>query len=518
MALTLRLTKGSPLTYAEGDANFSGLADLSLTTFLQSGTGAVARTVQSKARDEINLADFLPFNYSIDGSVNYAAQIQAALTYAGTQIDVSIGGGAKVMSPRGVLGIGSQIQIPPQVQLAGHGRASEIRAISGTFPVSTALVRLGTGAALAFNCRTENISINCNNISGSIGLYSTDIQEQSGAFGTLIRAYGKNGIVLDGLAGQGCSNYTFDTIECNTNVGGAGNDGIWIKSAQSWKSTWRNISIVAPVGTPGDNAIRIATGVNTPIIQGLHAEYFTHAINAEAGCQNVLIVGADSNGCTNLLTTSTVGRVTALGLFRVGGTNIVNDTVAGITNTSAALPQYIRGELVDIAGMTNRGVLAQQGQSQIVGTVAAPILVDKSIAAIGTGRMAMFVGDGTGGTTADQNYIKSLNTFLHFMTGASGTTEALQITDTGALRGLITTNGPVGILTLAANAGTTVVSNTAVTANSIICLFQTSANAAADAGSAAGVWVSSKSAGASFTITHPNNANADKTFNYIILN
>lgn len=58
MALTLRLTKGSPLTYAEGDANFSGLADLSLTTFTQFGTGAVARTAQAKLQDVINAADF----------------------------------------------------------------------------------------------------------------------------------------------------------------------------------------------------------------------------------------------------------------------------------------------------------------------------------------------------------------------------------------------------------------------------------------------------------------------------
>lgn len=56
-ALTLRLTKGSPLTYAEADANFSGLADLSLTTFLQSGTGAVERTVQSKERDIVSVKD-----------------------------------------------------------------------------------------------------------------------------------------------------------------------------------------------------------------------------------------------------------------------------------------------------------------------------------------------------------------------------------------------------------------------------------------------------------------------------
>ncbi|MBW2003098.1 MAG: hypothetical protein JRI72_00575 [Deltaproteobacteria bacterium] len=75
-----------------------------------------------------------------------------------------------------------------------------------------------------------------------------------------------------------------------------------------------------------------------------------------------------------------------------------------------------------------------------------------------------------------------------------------------------------GSLTLDANQGSTTVSDTNVMSGSKIILFPTSANAAADVGSAAGVYVSAKSAGASFTVTHPNNANADKTFDYIIQN
>ncbi len=60
--------------------------------------------------------------------------------------------------------------------------------------------------------------------------------------------------------------------------------------------------------------------------------------------------------------------------------------------------------------------------------------------------------------------------------------------------------------------------NAAVTASSLIFLFPTSATTAAAFGSATGVYVSSKSAGTSFTITHPNTADADKTFNYLIIN
>jgi len=75
-----------------------------------------------------------------------------------------------------------------------------------------------------------------------------------------------------------------------------------------------------------------------------------------------------------------------------------------------------------------------------------------------------------------------------------------------------------GSCTLTANAASTTVTDINVFSTSRIVLFPTSANAAADVGSATSVYVSAKTDGTSFTITHPNNANADKTFDYIIQN
>ncbi len=79
-------------------------------------------------------------------------------------------------------------------------------------------------------------------------------------------------------------------------------------------------------------------------------------------------------------------------------------------------------------------------------------------------------------------------------------------------------NGPVGTITLTANAASTTVNNHSVTANSQITLFPTTATAAADVGSATGVYISAKTAATSFVVTHPNNASADKTFNYLVIN
>ena len=78
-------------------------------------------------------------------------------------------------------------------------------------------------------------------------------------------------------------------------------------------------------------------------------------------------------------------------------------------------------------------------------------------------------------------------------------------------------NYSVGSLTLTANSSTTVFTQVPfIAATSTVLLTPTSSTAAADVGSATSVYVSAISAGTSFTITHPNNANANKTFNYMI--
>lgn len=58
MTLTTRTTKGSPLTHAELDANWTHVLDSANGTFAQSGTGAVSRTQQDKSRELKSLADF----------------------------------------------------------------------------------------------------------------------------------------------------------------------------------------------------------------------------------------------------------------------------------------------------------------------------------------------------------------------------------------------------------------------------------------------------------------------------
>lgn len=60
MSLTLRSTKGSPLTHAEMDANWAYVIQSSSQSFSQAGTGAITSTVQDKDRRRVDVLDFIP--------------------------------------------------------------------------------------------------------------------------------------------------------------------------------------------------------------------------------------------------------------------------------------------------------------------------------------------------------------------------------------------------------------------------------------------------------------------------
>jgi parallel beta-helix repeat protein len=102
MTLTVRsatvtdaTTKGSALTHAELDENFNHLRQSSNHSFTPSGTGAVARTMQAKAREIVSITDF---GATGDGSTDDSSDIQAATDA------VKTAGGGIVWSPAATSG------------------------------------------------------------------------------------------------------------------------------------------------------------------------------------------------------------------------------------------------------------------------------------------------------------------------------------------------------------------------------------------------------------------------------
>jgi hypothetical protein len=92
---------------------------------------------------------------------------------------------------------------------------------------------------------------------------------------------------------------------------------------------------------------------------------------------------------------------------------------------------------IDSSGNLGIGTTAPTSKLTIQSAGNAGLIIRQNTS---SDRFRLFVGDGTSGYTADDNYIVSYNTVLHFIAGGSGTTEVMQLTSSGNLLVGTTTN------------------------------------------------------------------------------
>lgn len=137
----------SALGYAAGTVgkwlkDLTTSAGAGLIGFIQSGTGAVLRTLQAKMRDTVSVMDF---GATGDGVTNDRAAIQAAIDAM-----VALGGG-EVFFPRGVYQINAELTITQKnIRLRGTGRGSSI--IRTTAAANCLHVSGGAGTQEYFTC------------------------------------------------------------------------------------------------------------------------------------------------------------------------------------------------------------------------------------------------------------------------------------------------------------------------------------------------------------------------------
>lgn len=271
-----------------------------------------------------------------DGVTDDGTAIAAALTACSTA------GGGIVWIPPGNFRTSTPLVVPYGVQVRMSGRNTSFITALGTFPTGKPVLQLGPSGTTGVGCQVRDGAIDCNNISGSIGIYSEGVQENSGVFGCMIRNYGAFGIQFKQQVAAQPQNFSIESVEIFSGSGtGAGAVGLAITATTlsiPFQSI-RRVTIFATGNTQLTNAmlidggsggdvreIHIENAVNGILIGSVLACFGT-AFESVTGNPNVTNLVHISNATTsqNLFFSGIVGQ---------GATNAILDDITGTTKTS----------------------------------------------------------------------------------------------------------------------------------------------------------------------------------------
>lgn len=127
-----------------------------------------------------------------------SANLQDVLDYANTLGLANLGRGVNVYLGIGEYEIDTTLEMEHGVSIIGEGRhATRIKA-SSSFPTDTIFIKLGRDATSGVSMHTQikHMTLDCQSISGSIGVWSDSINELSGLFDVLVKDAQAIGMVV----------------------------------------------------------------------------------------------------------------------------------------------------------------------------------------------------------------------------------------------------------------------------------------------------------------------------------
>lgn len=258
-----------------------------------------------------------------DNSTIDTTAIANGITFARTSLNGTQG--AQVYLPRGTYLIDSQLVLPDNVSLRGDGaRATYIKA-HATFPTNTALIRLGDGTGQVASSLVQDLAIDCNQIAGSIGIYSTEANEPGVAFNCLIQNYESAGIFLSSLD---CQNT--QVRDCHLFHTNATATGISYNTVGS-KNLIENTTVTS-FGIQSSNPAIGTTATQLKIL-GLHVEFHDTGVYYGVNSTGTIIGAEGHTSVDNLIRTDQEG-VLVFDCVASGSTNLVADNANGVTLTS----------------------------------------------------------------------------------------------------------------------------------------------------------------------------------------
>jgi len=218
------------------------------------------------------------------------------------------------------------------------------------------LVVLGDTDPFSHAVRLDDLRVDCGAIANSVGIYSNNLQELSGASRIIIIQCSKYGIWIELSGGGRPYNYRFEDLEIypTANVGAT---GVFIRGQFGAHRGLDNITI-GPQSDLAANAL--AVGFDLSGAPGLYSRLHIE------GCTNGIVVGdsglsaaydTDSAGMTftgitghDTVTTllrlknyTNVHDIVIAGARKLAGTNLLVDEIASITLTDEAVAFYVIG-------------------------------------------------------------------------------------------------------------------------------------------------------------------------------
>lgn len=294
-----------------------------------------------------------------DSTTDNTTALQNALNWLESQ------GGGLLVLPFGTFGVGTQVIVPDNCRVHGMGtRSSTIKALA-TFTVSTPVVRLGRSTDVdLYDCRLENLTVDCNGVAGSIGVYSTMVQEHSGLHNVLVTNFVAKGAHFSGAGCQNFGLYRGEFLPHSSAT--AGWIGVHCDSCAS-NSVLDDVTVNGGNTSVANAGTGILLNATVMSMRRLHVENVDVGLDLQGSTvADVCGIYGASNPTVAMTTLLkiTSGQGVFFSLAKGGATNAIVDSVNNVTRTDAAISCYVANDV-----LIGRRVVAY-GQQNVTPTSA----------------------------------------------------------------------------------------------------------------------------------------------------
>lgn len=252
-----------------------------------------------------------------DGKSDDRMAIQAAINAT-----KAAGGGTVLIPASSTCGVSGTLEMRNRVNVMGTNAAeSKIKALSN-FPENSPIIKFAASAQdynITYSFLT-NLSVDCADIRGCIGVYASSLNELSGLKQILVDNYGKYGIWLDT---SGCQNWTLEDLYLASSAKATASIGLFINRASS-SNVVKRITVFSKSSAPQDAGI--AEEYSDVVYEAVHIENHNDGLRFGTNSKGVAMGVFGHKTTQNLIhIESTTNSIALFDLQSGGSPNTIKD-------------------------------------------------------------------------------------------------------------------------------------------------------------------------------------------------